>query len=433
MVAAFLANRSVSYPLALAALPDVVNAIVGHNPLPKGGVTLIVTLWITGAVVLAAMRGTSAAPSKVWVTAPILLAFLLFGMMTLRLGGSPDQAYGSTKVQLYAADNLVLLIGATAVGARRSDLKLFLHVTLAITVAAAVLMVVKLLSGSAVAAVGGRFSLNAEEYPITLGRTTASGVLIAIYVMVASTSARSRLLAAVALPLLIAALLAAGSRGPVIALVLAVITFTAFASSQRRARRRLLLVAGVLLATVIIVPFIVPGGVVSRALSALVGSTKGLSSNGRLELWSQAYALFESHAFVGIGTGGFAAFNLVHAYPHNLILETSAELGLVGLALLAALLATFGARLLSAWRVRTGSLRLDAAVVIALFVDAFINALVSGAIQDNNALWLWGGLGVGMTSMIVAKRQPAAAGALHSLRQRVPTGFPRRSIHSRPG
>ena len=34
--------------------------------------------------------------------------------------------------------------------------------------------------------------------------------------------------------------------------------------------------------------------------------------------------------------------------------------------------------------------------MFALFVSAFVNALFSGAIQDNTDVWLWGGLGLGI-------------------------------------
>lgn len=417
LVAVLLAMRSVAYPLAFAALPTVIDAIVGHNPLPKGGVTLIFAVWVTGAIALALIRERHSSSARIWISAPVILSFLLLGLMLLRLGVSADQAYGSTKVQLYVADNIVFLLGAVFVGSRREDLRLFLVISLMIAVIAALLMVGNLVSGSAVARVGGRFSLSAVEYPIYLGRLAANGILIAIYVIVATVSHRSRVAALVTVPLLIAALLAAGSRGPVVALVVALITFAALASTHRRARRRLLLVAGVLMATAAVVPIVVPGSVVSRALSALVGGAAGLSSNGRFTLWAHAYEMFEAHPFLGAGTGSFAAFNELN-YPHNILLEIAAELGLVGLIVIIGIVGALVFTSLRAWYHSSSVKRVELALIVALLVNAIGNALVSGAIQDNMEVWLWGGLGVGVSAAM--SRSSIGPGSVVRLRQRAP-------------
>ncbi len=325
--------------------------------------------------------------------------------MLLRLGASPDQAYGSTKVQLYAADNLVFLLGAVFAGTRRSDLRLFLYLVLAVAAATASLMVVKLLSGiPLVAAVGGRFSLAATEYPIYLGRTSADGIIIAFYAILAAATVRTRLLAMMALPVLIAALLSAGSRGPVVALMLGLVIFAAFAATNRRARRRMLLIAGVLVVTAMIVPLVVPGSVLTRSLSAILGGTSGLSSNGRFTLWSQAYTTFEQHSFLGIGTGGFGALSAENLYPHNLFLEIAAELGLVGLVVIVGIVGSLAMNLIATWRAAVGTDRLDVAVIFALFTDALVNALLSGAVQDNVEIWIWGGVGVGMSARLATRR-----------------------------
>ncbi len=403
-----LATRSVAYPLALVGVPSIVTAIAGSNPLPKGAVTLIFAVWVSTAVAIALARGKHAFPARAFLKAPVLLAFGLLGLMLLRLGASTDQAYGATKVQLYLADNLVFLLGAVFVGTNRSDLRLLLYLVLTVAVLTASLMLVKLLAGSAVAAVGGRFSLSATEYPIYLGRTSAEGLIIAFYAVLAAITVRAHLMAMMAIPLLAAALLAAGSRGPVLALVIGLMTLLALTASNRLIRRRMLLLAGALVATALVVPLVVPGSVITRSLSAVLGdSAHGLSSNGRLVLWSQAYTALEQHPFVGIGTGGFAALSAENPYPHNLFLEVAAELGLVGLAVVIALVGSLIASLISTWRATAGNGRLAAAVVAALFVNALVNALVSGAIQDNFEIWIWGGVGVGMAARLAARRLQA--------------------------
>ncbi len=410
-VAGWLAWRSVAYPLALVGIPAIVTAIAGSNPLPKGGVTFLLAAWIGLAIVFVIMRGEHRLPGRLLLSAPVALSLLLLGLMILRLGQSPGEEYGSMKTQLFVADNLVLFVGALFVGARRQDLRLFLLLVLVVSAGGALLLLFELVSGSAQASVGERFSLGAQEYPIYLARSSADGLMIAIYVILVSRNPKLRLLALGVLPMLFAAMIAAGSRGPVLAFLFGLVILVALSATGARARRRLAqVVAGLLIAT-ILVPVIIPGSAAGRALSAIVGGASGLSSNGRTQLWSQAFTLFGQHPLFGIGTGGFSGLN-VESYPHNILLEVAAELGLIGLVVLVGFLVTSLTRLISTWRVAWREEKLDAAVLIALFLTALVNAFFSGAIQDNHEIWLWAGLGIGMSTRMTRMRQaisPASA------------------------
>jgi O-antigen ligase len=95
---------------------------------------------------------------------------------------------------------------------------------------------------------------------------------------------------------------------------------------------------------------------------------------------------------LGIGTGGFSTTS-IEAYPHNLILETAAELGLVGLALLALVLV--GGAVTVFGNLASPDDRPRAALILALFAAALVNALLSGDITANAPLWLALGLGLG--------------------------------------
>jgi O-antigen ligase len=414
LLGGWLAWRSVAYPLALAGIPTLLEAVVGQNPLPKGGVTFLYIAWVGIAVAFAAMRGTHPMTARALLYAPVILSVALLGVMILLLGRSPDQPYGSTEVQLYVADNLVFLLGAIFVGARRSDLRLFFAVTLAVAAGGGLLIVLKFLGGGAQMTLENRFSLSAQEYPIYLGRSSADGLIIAIYAALTATRAWTRMAAVAVLPLLVVALLASGSRGPIVALVVGVLALVALTATDGRARRRLLVVGGGLLGAAVVVPLVVPGSTIGRSLSTLVGGSSGLSSNGRSQLWSQAFTAFAQHPLLGIGTGGFGALNPAEPYPHNILLEVAVELGVIGALLILGIVLSAAVRLGAVWRTTRGRDRLDAAVLITLFVTALVNALFSGAIQDNREIWVWGGLGLGMSARLAATRLRAprlAAGA----------------------
>ena len=303
--ALWLAWKDVAYPLALAGIPTLITAVVGTNPLPKGGSTFLVGAWIALAVLISAMRGEqSLAAGALW-SAPVALAVLLLGLMVFRLSASADEAYGSMKVQLYIADNLLFLVGAVCVGARRSSLRLFLGLTLVILSAGAVLLLGKLLGGGAQQQFSGRFAISAQQGAINLGRDSSNGALIAIArdpdrqppvganggdrgaPRAAGVAARRRLARARARVRRGAdrAGRAGRRRRP-----------GAPPAGDRRggaARGRDHRPAGR------------PGSSIGRSLSTIVGSAGGLSSNGRSGLWALAFSTFGSHPLFGIGTGGF--------------------------------------------------------------------------------------------------------------------------------
>jgi O-antigen ligase len=400
-----LAWKSVAWPLGLAGVPTVIAAVAGSNPLPKGGTTFLLGAWVGLAVLLILMRRQDTVAPWALFTVPVAMAVLLLGMMLLRLGPSLDPSYGSTKLQLYVADNLIFMVGAIFVGAETASRRLFLKITLTVMAAGALYLLFKLLTGAA-EQFSGRFSISVQEGPIYLGRDSATGVLIATWLILASRG-RTRLLAALALPLMIISLIAAGSRGPVVAFAVGFGVMLAFAARTRRARRRIGAVVGLLLLAAVLVPLLLPGSAIGRSLSTIIGSASGLSSNGRSAIWAQAWTEFSRHLAFGIGTGGYGGIDPINAYPHNILLEVGVELGVIGLVALVVMIGSMLRRLVAVWRWTPGDISLEASLYIGLFVMALVNAFFSGAIQDNRDIWIWGGIGVAMyTRMKLTEGRP---------------------------
>lgn len=396
VVAVWLADKSIAFPLALAFGPVLVDAVYGSDPLPPGGVTFLFAAWIGLAIALALVRGRQL---NGLTTAPVVLSLVLIALMAVRLGASLDPAYGSKKLQLFVADNVLLLIGGLMVGARSKDTRRLLAVMLTISAAGAALLIVGLATGSAQQVAGsGRYSISAQEWPIALGRSSADGLLLAIYAVLAWRTLPGRLWAMAIVPVVAVAMLAAGSRGPVLGFAIALVVLLALLAGRRRTRQQLGRIVIPALIAIVFVPLVVPASAVGRALSAIFGGASGLSTNGRAGLWALAYANISHHPLLGIGTGSFAALNTGELYPHNLILEMAVELGVIGAVTAGWFVVSSLRRLLSAWKSAPDSERLDVSVVISLFISALISAMVSGAIQDNRELWLWAGLGVGMST-----------------------------------
>jgi O-antigen ligase len=415
VVIALLARHSVAWPLALSGFPPVLFAVTGSDPLPNGGVVILLAGWIALSITIAVALGRELPPLAVFLSIPVLSTAALAAWMLVRLGASPAPGYGQQKVQLFLAGNVMFMLGGVIAGWRPKQLRLLLKLVFLVSFAGAAVLGYQFLTGGAKATLPDRFTLSASDDPIALGRDSAGGLLIGIYLLLTVRSSTTRLLLALSVPVLAIALVAAGSRGPVVGVMAGLVVFAALTVSSRGARRRLLSLAGAVLGSVIVVPIVVPQAAVSRSLEIFAVSGGGLSSNGRTGLWGDAVSTFASHTFMGIGTGGFSAVQVAEAYPHSLLLEVASELGVVGLALVTAMVVGIVVRLITSWRqAAADEQRLDTALILALFSTGFVNALFSGALPDNRVVWLWAGVGVGLSGARMAARSHA--------RRRPPTG-----------
>jgi hypothetical protein len=102
------------------------------------------------------------------------------------------------------------------------------------------------------------------------------------------------------------------------------------------------------------------------------------SGSGRWQFWGAASSEFQAHPLNGGGAGSYEAWWLQHGslalpnqYAHSLYLESLAELGIVGLLLIAgAVLVAVGGAVRSALSLQSAEIAAAAAVGIAFFVAA---------------------------------------------------------------
>jgi O-antigen ligase len=396
-VVCILASRSPAYPLALWAAPSIAIGILGSNPFPNNSVELFLVGWAVLAVLIALLRDPAALPLRFLLAPPVLLSVALAILMVARLGASEDPTYGSFKLQRFLAENLLFLVAGILIARRRRDFDLWAGLLLATTTLSALVVMQGLAADpSKFESVGGRFALYAEATPIGLGRDTAAAMLVGVYLILVTTAARKRLAALAALPILMIAFVASGSRGPLLGLLVGLVVLLALTLHDPASRRRVLLVAVAVLASAILIPQLVPGQNTSRVFSILVGNSSHESlSNGRVDQWSLAWQTFTGHPLAGIGTGGFSALS-PEVYPHNILLEAASELGIFGLLFVLGLIVSTGVTLARVWRTGAARDRHRAALVSALAVAAVLNACVSGDIATNSFVWLAAGLTLGL-------------------------------------
>jgi O-antigen ligase len=202
--------------------------------------------------------------------------------------------------------------------------------------------------------------------------------------------------AAVVLP----KLLSAGGRSALIGSLLACVLAIAFLlASGRRNRIAALALVGVLAALLPAAWATSSPAVKERYLVTVldVRGGAGLDAGGadRSDLAAAAVDVFIGHP-LGAGTAGYTALT-GYEWPHNIVLELAAELGLPGVAaLLALLVATAGALYRTA---RSPRLRLEVIGASGLIVLPLAMSLSSFDLNGNRVLWFACGLALAVTRL----------------------------------
>lgn len=247
---------------------------------------------------------------------------------------------------------------------------------------------------------------------LAVGRICGSCILILFsYFLPKSRSVAGRLLCISALVALIFAVFVSGSRGPVIATFAALFSVLLYeivrgfvqASSTFRIKKvdLLQLGNGFFLASLAAIVFAVFREYFTTFISrfALLVNGLGTSALERLSMYSAAVKAMQSFptGLIGLGIGGFQVYyngyDGARGYPHNIFLEIGAELGVIGLFFFILLLAFAVRKLL---RSSNSSRNLNryflVITLLALFINMFVNACVSGDLNDNRLLFTWIGM-----------------------------------------
>jgi O-antigen ligase len=257
---------------------------------------------------------------------------------------------------------------------------------------------------------------------VSLARGVGVAVLILLFWLPTFRSWSWRLAGVGLIVFLLVAQLGTGARGPTF-LLLGVAGTTVLAGLMLGSRNVLLprytalglialtLFVGMMVAwTSPIVPEQSRERIAELSLASLVEDP---SANVRLEAWDEAGETFQEHPVFGIGVGGLSTFGIGRflVYPHNMLLEIGAELGLLGLGLFGLLLLAVLLKLLSACAAIRRIPRADLTVpliVLALLLFSLANAMVSGDLNDGRMLWLMFGVTLAVVALVGQPNSNAA-------------------------
>lgn len=111
-------------------------------------------------------------------------------------------------------------------------------------------------------------------------------------------------------------------------------------------------------------------------------SDKGLlEGSGRDALFFVGVDMFLEHPLLGVGFGGYNFFGNYAAYPHNMIVEVLAELGVVGLIVILFIIITN-----KAWRILFAS-KIYGVFMIYIILAYFIRSMISASLASNIAFF----------------------------------------------
>lgn len=235
------------------------------------------------------------------------------------------------------------------------------------------------------------------------GRVIGLGIVISWgWLTLYDTTSFQKLILMVILLIGLFAILVLGGRAPLICLILSVVFLFGISTIKSLLREKLSL--WLLSIAIFILVAAIGGYTYATSIGLEFITLERLSRVGTLgsdglvgpreSLYVAATSMWQSRPFFGYGIGSFPIYlgvGDIRYYPHNMILEILSELGLVGLLLYAFILTlaikhVLQSRLSDPLHVLT----------IGLLVNLVLNAMFSGDLNDNRAIFAF----IGLTSYL---------------------------------
>ena len=369
-------------------------AVLAVLPGPSVDLTVLGALLVAAAVVAGLFR------QRLVLPAGALAVIGLWAAFAVGLFGPAPTAYASEKAARLFTLTLLAAVAPVFILRTRPRQWLWLAMLVLVGVVTAGLTAVR---PGALAAGSDRL---AAEGSNTIAAGRALGVALVVLCVLAGLRVVPRSLALPGIALFGWGTLHTGSRGPLLAAVIALVAVAALrAGDAWRRLRRLLGVSVALALALIAASRIFDGSFAVQRATGLQGSD-GASVRVRGALWTEALRLIPERPF-GVGWGGFGPhlplpyrveLGAGRLYPHNVVLEVAVEAGwlaAVGLLVFAAL---------GVWRLSRSADPRIGTTFTAVAVFFLVNAMVSGDVNDNRGMFAAIAMGWAVT---VAAPRPA--------------------------
>jgi O-antigen ligase len=340
----------------------------------------------------------------------ILVAFLAWAGLSGTWSEEPNAAVDA--VFRLSLNAILFLVVFTAIRTPRDATRVFAAFIIGATAAA----LVAVLTGTGPVAYGQAARISGEsENANELASTLVASLALSLGLLFAARrSPLLRLGAAGAGAIAIIGIVLTVSRSGLVALGIAAIAAIVFAGRWRP--RVTLISIGIALSAVVYFATIAPATSRER-VTQLKGGT------GREDIWTVAWRMVEAHPVNGVGAGNFSTSSIhyllapgslrrsdfivdTQKVAHNVYLETFAEMGVIGLALLSALIVSLLACAFKAIREfeRKGDIQMEVlarANLVALF--GLLAALFFASDEYKKQLWLL--LAMAPTMLAIARAE----------------------------
>jgi len=349
------------------------------------GVPVDLTI-MTAAGVLGAMavRGSKADGIRSFPLST-LLAVALAGLVGLSVLWSPAPDLGLDKALRFQTFTMIAFFAPFVLVRSRADLLRLMMFVVGASLVVALTAVPGTDPNQPLTVAGG----NSE---IELALYASSGAVACLAYLMLVPRTRWRILWAIPAVVLIKTVIEAGSRGVLIGTILALVVIATMAV----ARARVKIVPIVLIAAGLVAAFTFGSQIASPAATAkyqgLIGGGAGPQTLGKRNFLVQdGIQMFLDYP-MGRGVSGYQ-FEVGFPYPHNAFVEVAAEQGVIGLALLGALMV---AAFLGTQRAKDGPLSPEAVLLLGLLIVLVMDGMVSQTYTQFRELWFVMGLALAL-------------------------------------
>ena len=372
-------------------------------------ITVIATLIIWLGLVKILLQGNWKLPSE---QKSIVYLFLIFGLflgISYIYTASPD--YGFRKILRFNTFAVTMFITPLLIIKSPADSKRLLsyfYFLLVIIIGIMLLQFVYFMKWgdfAIVLAYWNRISIPGAN-PIQVSRYLAIGAAMMIALLIRNKPSQSLHYFAILFVILLSIILS-GSRGPLVSIIIGSIVYAIL--YERKHSSRIFGYGILAIGTIITLLLLLPESLTQRFFDISQGSVimtqqgvRRISTIAtRFEFWSmslQAWFSSITSFFIGLGAGSFSSLFIWRDwrwYPHNLIFEIIAELGLIGLVI--GVLFIIKSYQIINKGIQRGSFTDHSALWVAGTVVMFIAAQFSGDINDNRILWMFIGISIAST------------------------------------
>ena len=331
----------------------------------------------------------------------LLGLYLLFSIILFFSGFyTPSPNYGWQKIMRFIVFNTTMFITpfiiVKNIGDSKRLLLLFRNILMVIVVTMMGYILYFLTISSGVSLLIRVSILGAN--PITVGSFLGIGAGMMV-ILINRSAYKHWIIYMPILWILIIAIIATGSRGPLLSFLFGVLLFGIFFENVNQKRLLFFFLFSIII--LVIALFLLPENLTGRYLNYTTGDlviqregVKRVSTIAmRLQYWGLSITEWLRNiktVLIGVGSGGFSSFYILRDYkfyPHNMFVEVLLELGLIGLSLF--FLFWYKITKILFYIKKVENISIISAMWIVATIISLLGAQFSGDINGNRVVWMF--------------------------------------------